>query len=442
MSHQMRKSLSAEGMYSLIHQKSLQIPDIRRPGSQTIPMADTVMSAIAMFALKDPSMLQFCEATSNSTTRNNIQKLFQVNTVPSDTSMRRILDLVPPREFQNMFKHLFSLAQRGKVLEPYSYFEGKYLLSIDGTGFFNSSTIHCENCCEKHHRNGDTTYYHQMLSGAIVHPAKKEVIPIAPEPICKLDGANKNDCERNASERFLRDFRREHPHLCVIVIEDGLASNAPHIRLLEELTLSYILGCKKGDHKSLFAFIEGSEKLGEVSHTAIHEKGVTHTFRFMNDVSLNDSNPDCMVNFIEYWETKANGKVQHFSWVTDIEINKDNIMTIMRGARARWKIENETFNTLKNLGYNFEHNFGHGVGNLSNNLAILMMLVFLVDQLQQLGCLLFQKAIEKAKRLSYLWSDMRAYFKIVVFRSWGEFIKALAFGLRGVRALDILLNTS
>ena len=113
----MRKSLSAEGLYSLIHQKSLQIPDARRPGSQTLPMADTVMSAVAMFALKDPSMLQFCEGRENPTTRNNLQSLFQVNTVPSDTSMRKILDSVPPCEFQKMFKHLFSLAQRGKVLE-------------------------------------------------------------------------------------------------------------------------------------------------------------------------------------------------------------------------------------------------------------------------------------------------------------------------------------
>ena len=122
---------------------------------------------------------------------------------------------------------------------------------------------------------------------------------------------------------------------------------------------------------------------------------MTHTFRFMNGVSLNDSNPDCSVNFIEYWETKPNGKVQHFSWVTDIEVNKSNIMKIMRGARARWKIENETFNTLKNLGYNFEHNFGHGKQNLCNNLAVIMMLVFLVDQLHHWGASFFRRPWRK-----------------------------------------------
>ncbi|NKQ39440.1 MAG: hypothetical protein HF967_08280, partial [Methanosarcinales archaeon] len=48
------------------------------------------------------------------------------------------------------------------------------------------------------------------------------------------------------------------------------------------------------------------------------------------------------------------------------------------------------FNTLKNQGYQFEHNFGHGDNNLSVVFAMLMMLAFLVDQIQQLACKLFQ----------------------------------------------------
>ena len=54
----------------------------------------------------------------------------------------------------------------------------------------------------------------------------------------------------------------------------------------------------------------------------------------------------------------------------------------MRAGRARWKVENETFNTLKNQGYHFEHNYGHGQQHLSVVLAMLMMLAFLLDQVQ------------------------------------------------------------
>jgi len=119
-------------------------------------------------------------------------------------------------------------AQRGKVVERFSYYDGHYLLSIDGTGYFSSHEIHCKHCCEKHHRNGDITYYHQMLGAALVHPEHSHVLPLAPEPIIKQDGVKKNDCERNAGKRL----RQTHPHLKFIVIEDGLASNGPHIKKL------------------------------------------------------------------------------------------------------------------------------------------------------------------------------------------------------------------
>src|SRR5207244_8601436 len=109
----------------------------------------------------------------------------------------------------------------------------------------------------------------------------------------------------------------------------------------------------------------------------------------------------------EYWEMGAE-KVQHFSWVTDVRVSKRNVYALMRGGRARWKIENETFNTLKNQGYHFEHNYGHGTQNLSVVFATIMMLAFLVDQTQQLCCALFRAvwAIVGSKRL--LWVRMRA----------------------------------
>ena len=213
----------------------------------------------------------------------------------------------------------------------------------------------------------------------------------------------------------------------MIVIEDGLASNAPHINLLKELKIDYILGCKQGDHKFLFKFIEDSEKLNTVGHSHFEEDGIQHDFRSMNEVCLNDSNPECLVNFIEYKETKK-GKTRTWSWVTNIELTEDNLMKIMKGGRARWKIENETFNTLKNLGYNFEHNFGHGHQNLSNNLAILMMVVFLIDQLQQLACKIFKAAQEKEERLSYLWDTTRQYFNSFTIKNWEIFYRAITVG--------------
>ena len=77
---------------------------------------------------------------------------------------------------------------------------------------------------------------------------------------------------------------------------------------------------------------------------------------------------------------------------------------------SRWKIENETFNTLKNQGYNFEHNFGHGTKNLSVVFSMLMMLAFLVDQLQQGWNMYFKNAWEKTGTKKSLWEKVRQKF--------------------------------
>ena len=331
-----------------------------------------------------------------------------------------------------MFKRVFAQLQRGKGLEGFTCLDGHYLLSVDGTGYFSSSSVHCEHCCEKHHKMA-RHLSHQMLGAVVVHPEQREVFPLAPEPIVKGDGATKNDCERNAAKRLLRDVRREHPHLKLIVVEDGLASNGPHIKLLKALDLRFILGAKPADHKALFEWVEATERVGPgtVKHREhTDERGVHHRFRYLNGVPLNDTHFELEVNFLEYWETRPDGKKQRFSWVTDLPINDANVMALMRSARARWRIENETFNTLKNQGYCFEHNFGHGKKHLSTVFAYLMMLAFLIDHVQQRGCALFQAAQAKAGRPRYFWERLRMLFLGSELEGWEMLYRALAFGYR------------
>ena len=104
-----------------------------------------------------------------------------------------------------------------------------------------------------------------------------------------------------------------------------------------------------------------------------------HYFHWANGVPINASHKDVLVNLLEYWQVTGDEKIR-FCWVTDIPFTKENVYRIMRAGRARWKIENETFNTLKNQGYNFEHNYGLGKQYLSMVFVKIMMLAFLVDQ--------------------------------------------------------------
>lgn len=429
-----RKHLSASGLFRLIRSGFEKVKD-HRVGDIKITLADALMSAFAMFSLKDPSLLAFDERREQD---GNLERIYNLESIPCDTQMRTILDDVEPDEVKPLFKDIFRQAQRGKVLEEFVFMDDYYLLSLDGTGYFSSKNIHCESCLEKtNQKTGEVTYYHQMLGAVIVHPDLKIVIPLAPEPIVKQDGETKNDCERNAAKRFFDQLRKDHPHLRLIVTEDSLSPNAPNIRALEEHDLRYILRVKEGDHAFLFEKVAEAHQAGQTTEVEIHGVGVKHRFQFLNQVPLNKSNQDLLVNFFEYWEIKDGEITNHFTWVTDFTVTQENVFQLMRGGRAYWKIENETFNTLKNQGYHFEHNFGHGKNNLSVVLALLMMLAFLVDQTQQLACRLFQAVWEKEGSKKRLWEHMRSLFYSLPFDSMEDIYRALLYGYK-VKAMVIL----
>ena len=437
----LRKHLHADALFTQIRSAFEKIPD-QRTDKVKISLPDALLSGFAMFSLKDPSLLAFDTRRKDEMKVKNLKHIYNIDTVPCDTQMRKILDDVEPEELSPIFSDIFRQAQRGKVLEKLVFMDGCYLLSGDGTTYFSSKPIHCPSCLEKKNsKTGEVTYSHQIFGAAIVHPDFQEVIPVFPEPIEKQDGKTKNDCERNASKRFLEQFRKAHPHLGVIMIEDGLSSNAPHIRELRTHNMHFILGVKPGDHEFLFQQVEVATNSGNTTEHRVTIDNVTHKFRFLNEVALNSSNQDVVVNFLEYWEIQEDGTTQHFSWVTDFEIIRDNAFQLMRGGRARWKIENETFNTLKNQGYHFEHNYGHGDNHLSVVFALLMMLAFLVDQIQQLACQLFRAVWQKEGSKTGMWEHMRALFYSLEFASMVDIFRALLYGYR-IKELVILDDSS
>ena len=421
-----RKHLSADALFRLVHTGFDHIPDYR-PADVDIALPDVLMSAFAMFSLKAPSLLAFDKERAEG----NLHTIYGIQRVPCDTYMREILDPVSPKWLRPVFTSVFRQLQRGKALEALTFLDGHYLLALDGTEYFSSKTMHCASCLHRVHRNGSITYTHQMLGAAIIHPDQRAVIPLMPEPIVNRDGTSKNDCERNAAKRFVAKLRQDHPHLKFIVTEDSLSSNAPHIETLHAYGLRYLLGVKEGDHAYLFQQVQAAEHAGRVTSYERHDRaaGVIHRFRFVNDVPLNAANTGVRVNFLEYWEQGAD-KVQHFSWVTDLRVSIRNVYHLMRGGRARWKIENETFNTLKNQGYHFEHNYGHGEQYLSVVFATMMMLAFLVDQAQQLCCALFQAVWAKLGSKRLLWERMRALFYDYALASMRQLFEALWYGFQ------------
>jgi Transposase DDE domain len=420
-----RRHLHFDALIQRVRERFEALPEQRRCPS--FPVADTLMAGLALFSLKDPSLLAFCSRALD----HNLRSVFGLQAIPSDTQMREILDEVPPKQIRPAFKDVFRQVQRGKILEDYVFLEGCYLVALDGVEYFSSQKVHCEHCLTRTHKNGTVSYYHQMLGAVIVHPDFSEVIPLMPEPIQRLDGQAKNDCERNAAGRWLKQFRKDHPHLPIIVIEDALSPNAPHIRDLRDYHAHFILGVKEGDHKHLFEQLEQRVEADQVG--VVYEEdasGANRTWTFVNAVSINESNQEVLVNLLVYVELDAEGKTHTWAWVTDLTLREDNVQQVARGGRARWRIENETYNTLKNQGYHFEHNYGHGYKHLAEVFALLMMLAFLIDQVQQKCNPLFHKAWEKKGSKCALWETVRHLFASFEVASMAEIYQAIAFGFK------------
>jgi len=415
-----KKHLSFTALRKLLSEHFRQIDDRRQSGKVDYSLHDYLMSGFAMMFFQDPSLLAFQMRMQDSIQHNNLTTVYDVSKIPKESQIREVLDRVDPSDLAPIFSGLLSRLQRGKHLVNYQLFEGMYLVSIDGSEYFSSENIQCPHCLITESK-GKRRYHHQILQSVIVNPDMRQVIPLAPEQISNRDGTKKQDCEINAGKRVIHNIRKVHPKLGIIITGDDLYSKQPFIDELKKNRMSFILVAKPTDHKILFQWVDELTQLGGGdSLELIDEKGRRHRYQWVNDVPLNGTKDADHVNFFQYQIVSKNNKINYKnSWVTDISVDKNNVVTLVKGGRARWKIENETFNTLKNQGYHIEHNFGHGKHHLSMVFFVLNLVAFYVHQILELTDRLYQTVrYTKFTSRKEFWNQLRCTFRILVFKSF------------------------
>jgi len=419
MAH-IKKHLGFAGLLRTMAGKIKLIDDKRQKAKVDYAIHDCVMSAFAMMYLQDPSLLAFQRRIQDRIQRNNLNTIFGVQSIPKDSQLRNVLDALPMEALSPIFSDFLGNLQRGKHLAKYQVLDGKYLIPIDGSEYFSSEKIHCPHCLHKRPKKGNIRYYHQILQAAIVHPDQRHVLPLAPEPIQNTDGSNKQDCELNAAKRLIAKVRTTHPKLPIIIGGDGLYSKQPFIDELKTANMSFVLVAKPSDHKILFEWVKDMFDLKAGDQlTFTDKKGRKHKYRWVNDVPLNGSKDADQVNFFDYCIITNEKTTYRNSWVTDIRVNEKNIASLVKAGRARWKIENETFNTLKNQGYHLEHNFGHGRQNLSMIFFMINLLAFYVHQILDLTDPLYQKVrYTKFTSRKEFWNQLRCTIRILIFPHW------------------------
>ena len=430
-----KKHLGFSSLRGLLSDCFNKIPEFRQNTKISYSIHDAMMSGFACMYFQDPSLLQFQERMQITQHRNNLATVFGVKDIPKDGQLRNIVDNVEPSRFEYFFKEYAKKLQRSKQLDEYQILPNLYLHALDATGFFSSENINCEHCLTKTHNKGDEDekirFMHQTLQMAITHPDKRQVIPLMPEEIKNIDGQNKQDCEISAAKRLIKKLHAAHPRRGVILLGDDIYSRQPMIEEAKNHNMHYLFVAKPSSHKYLQEWIDAYKNLSSCENTDF-TKGDRYVLEWINKAPLHGGENSQLINYLlcrVYKKNKKTGEerlVYQNSWVTDIELDKNNVYKLARGGRCRWRIENECFNTLKNQGYNIEHNYGHGEKNLCFNFYLLTLIAFSFHQVFELTDKLYQACRAKFGSKRHMWENLRAYINLLVFESWEDL---LAFAL-------------
>ena len=396
-----KKHLSFTALRKFVSDKIRSWTDPRRQKSTAYAVHDAVMSGFACMYFQEPSLLQFQKEMEEKSHQNNLRTLFGVQDIPGTNAIKDILDEQNSKRFNPIFKGIVQRLQRGKQLDQFKLYKNMMVCSIDGTGYHSSESVSCSQCLTKHKDNPDkqTIYQHSALQAAIMRPGIKQVIPVMAESIRNHDGTKKQDCEINAAKRLIPKLRNQFPKMGLIITGDDLFSRQPMIECVLKKKFHFFFVAKPTSHVYMMDWLATYDQLHE--YREIDKRGDTILYQWMNDIPLYGEKDAIHVNYFckKVLTTDPNGKETiraTMSWVTDLEVNRDNVALFVEGAKSRWKVENECFNTLKNQGYHLEHNYGHGEKHLAFNFYLLTLLAFLFHQIFELTDATYQASRAKA----------------------------------------------
>jgi hypothetical protein len=377
-----------EQIIQIIREEAQKLPDKRGSKGTTYSMEDILLSAFAVFYFQSGSWLNFQRNMQNQAGKNNASSLFGVEQIPSDNHIRDILDGIEVNKLQPIFDKIYTLLLKNNVLDEYQYFDKTLMVLLDGTYYHTSQKIHCPLCQTRTKKDKEgneyVEYYHSAITPIVAHPKSKQILPLLPEMISNSDGNQKQDCEINASKRWLEKDHLLAKHYKLCILGDDLYCKTPLIEDIRTKRHNYIFVCKKSSHKKMYETIEYINKLGEMDTKEVTQlnksrKKETYRYQYLNDVDLTGDKNSIKVNWCSVEVTDEKGKILYRgSFATDYRIDKHNVEKIVQAGRGRWKVENENNNTLKNQGYALEHNFGHGKEGLTQLLFALNILSFLL----------------------------------------------------------------
>src|SRR5919107_525409 len=376
-----------ESLLAGVRSACAAFPDKRR-GNVTYSMADIGLSAFSLFFMQSESFLAHQRALEDGRKASNCQSLFGMTAVPTDNHIRAMLDPVPPSHLQPAFDQTLEMLRRHDGLRAFQRLGGRVLIALDGTEYFCSQKLGCPQCLTRRRGNGKTENDHAMLAGTVVAPGHAMALPMS--------------------------------------LGDDLFACQPIAETITAAGGDFLLTAKPASHKALYDFMQGATLHEHAARQKTNGKRLTSRFRWFEGAPLRDGQDAMLVNWISVTVTDAKGHVTYSSaFVTSLPVTRDTVAEIVACARARWKIENESFNVLKSNGYHLEHNFGHGKQNLAMMFAAMNLLAFALhtvcDCLEQLWI----KARTAKRARTRFFEHIRTITAYLVFPDWATLMRTL-----------------
>lgn len=431
--------LNFSSLIQRLHKLFSSLPDRRLGSNQSKSFNDAAMGAFAIFHTQSPSFLSYQERMRESEGRDNAQSLFGINDLLSDNHIRDLMDEVPPEELFSFFLELIWDLKDLGYLDLFRSYNNNLLLGIDGSQFFSSKKICCESCCQQRSvseksKKETITYHHNVVMAAFVSPGHNQVISLPPEFIIQQDGTQKQDCELNATRRWLSKFGTTIAQQGVTILGDDLYSHHGFCQELLALGFDFIFTCKPSSHRTLDEYLEllKDQIVTKERRYYTGRRWLVDKTRYLNGVPIRDGKGAQEVNWFERITIveETGEKIYHNSWLTNFEITKANVDQLVIDGRARWKIENENNNVLKTKGYHLEHNFGHGKNHLAQVFLTLNLLAFLIHTIQEMVDARYYRLFKAIGNRKTFFNDIKTLTRYLYFSSWENMIIFMLKGLK------------
>jgi hypothetical protein len=428
------EQLTFDNMVKHLRYAIEHFPDKRTGENLQYSIADAALGAFSIFFTQSPSFLSFQKSMEKNKGKNNAQTLFGMDKIPCDNHIRDLMDVVPHTFLFPVFHYILGGIKESGDLDAFRSYNNNLLCALDGTQYFSSKKIHCENCSTKEHKNGTVSYSHTAITPVFIAPGNNKAISLPPEFIIPQDGHSKQDCENAGAKRWIEQHAPIYKELGITILGDDLYCKHPICILIMKHGIDFILVCKPDSHKTLYQWVEELEGMQAVE-TILEKRwtGKAHhvdTYRFVNQVPLRDGEDALSVNWCELTTTSSEGECLYKNaFATNFKISKDNVKQIIADGRARWKIENENNNVLKTKGYHLEHNFGHGKKNLSTLLLTFNLLAFLFHTVLEMMDGKYKQIRDDLPTRKTFFDDIRALTRYICFDSWNDLLMFMAKGL-------------